>query len=200
MKQVKNSMVFAIALLTTMVIVQSTQAQGQLNVTFRPSFNFPVKDLGSTELKKGGGFEATISYRFIPRLAAYAGWGWNTFGPQQSDNSVAHFEETGYRFGLQVIQPLNTESKLNILLSAGGVGNHIETENEQGDIVNDTGHGLGWEIDAALSIPLNDRWQIIPGIRYHALSREMTNGTVKESVELNYLSVGIGVSWTLVGH
>ena len=147
-----------------------------------------------------GGFEATISYRFIPRLAAYAGWGWNTFGPQQSDNSVAHFEETGYRFGLQFIQPLNTESKLNILLSAGGVGNHIETENEQGDIVNDTGHGLGWEIDAALSIPLNDRWQIIPGIRYHALSREMTNGTVKESVELNYLSVGIGVSWTLVGH
>jgi hypothetical protein len=201
MKQVKNSMIFTIAvMMMSMVIVQLTQAQGQLNVTFRPTFSFPVKDLGATELKKGGGFEATVSYRFIPRLAAYAGWGWNTFRPEQSDNSIEHFEETGYRFGLQFIHPLNTESKLNILLSAGGVGNHIETENEQGDIIYDTGHGLGWEVDAALSIPLNDRWQIVPGIRYHALSREMTNGTAKESVDLNYISVGVGVSWTLVGH
>ena len=200
MKQVKNSMTFTIVVMLTMLIGQSTQAQHQFNVTFRPSFNFPVKDLGSTELKKGGGFEATVSYRFIPRLAAYAGWGWNTFGPKQSDNSVAHFEETGYRFGLQFIHPLTTESKLNILLSAGGVGNHIETENEQGDIIYDTGHGLGWEVDAALSIPLNDRWQIVPGIRYHALSREMMDGTVKESVDLNYVSVGVGVSWTLVDH
>ncbi len=201
MKQVKNSMTFTIiVLLMTLVMIQLTQAQGQLNLTFRPSVSFPVEDLGSTELKKGGGFEATWSYRFIPRLAAYAGWGWNTFRPEQSDNSIAHFEETGYRFGLQFIQPLNTESKLNILLSAGGVGNHIETENKQGEIINDTGHGLGWEVDAGLSIPLNDRWQIIPGIRYHALSRERTNGTAKESVDLNYISVGVGVSWTLAGY
>ena len=110
---------------------------------------------------------------------------------------MAHFEETGYRFGLQFIHPLSSESKLQILLSAGGVGNHIETENGEGDIVNDTGHGLGWEVDAALSIPLNDRWQIVPGIRYHSLSREMMIGTTDESVNLNYISVGDGVSWTL---
>ena len=200
MKQVKYSITVTIVITMTVLMVQLTQAQGQLNVTFRPSFNFPVKDLGSTELKKGGGFEATVSYRFIPRVAAYAGWGWNTFDPKQSENSVAHFEETGYRFGLQFIHPLSTESKLNILLSAGGVGNHIETENDQGDIIDDTGHGLGWEVDVALSIPLNDRWQVVPGVRYHALSRETMIGTVKESVDLNYISVGVGVSWTLAGH
>jgi hypothetical protein len=184
----------------SLLMIQFADAQGKLNATFRPSFNFPVKDLDSTTLKEGGGFEVTISYRFIPRLAAYAGWGRNTFKPGGSNNSVAHFGETGYRFGLQFIQPLSSESKLNILLSAGGVVNHIETENDAGDIIDDTGHGLGWEAEAALSVPLNKRWQIIPGIRYHALSRDKTNGAVTESVDLNYVSVGVGVSWTLVGN
>jgi hypothetical protein len=184
----------------TMLMGQFAYAQGQLNTTFRPGFHFPVKDLGSTALKRGGGFEVTISYRFIPHLAAYAGWGWDTFTPEKSDDSVAHFKETGYRFGLQFIQPLSSESKLNLLLSLGGTGNHIETESDGGDIIDDTGHGLGWETEAALSILLNKRWQIIPGIRYHALSREITKGVITESVDLYYISVGVGVSWTLVGN
>ena len=83
------------------------------------------------------------------------------------------------------------------MLSAGGINNHIETENGEGDIVNDTGHGMGWEVDAGLGIPVGKRWQLIPGIRYHSLSREMKSGTVSEPVDLNYLSVGVGVSRTL---
>jgi hypothetical protein len=138
-----------------LLMVQFAHAQGQLNATFRPGFNFPVRDFDSTTLKKGSGFEVTITYCFIPRLAAYAGWGRNAFNPEKSNNSVAHVEETGYRFGLQFIQPLSSKSILNFLLSAGGILKHIRTESDAGDRVADTGHGLGWEAGAALSIPLN---------------------------------------------
>ena len=178
-------------------IVQGVTGQGNLNVAFRPSFNFPTKDLGETELKQGGGFETTFSYRFISEFAAYAGWGWNTFNPKES-TTVAHFEETGYRFGIQHIRALSEKSKLNFAFSAGIVMNHIETENDDGDIIDDSGHGIGWEIEVGLGIPLNERWQIEPDIRYHALSRNISDGGIERSVDLNYLSVGVAVCWTLI--
>jgi hypothetical protein len=176
--------------------VYQMHAQGKFNVGFRPSFSFPTTDLGTTKLNRGGGFEATFSYRFVPSFAAYAGWGWNTFKPNESA-TVAHFEETGYRFGVQYIQPFGAESKLKVLLSTGAVVNHIETENDEGDIIDDSGHGMGWEVDAGLSIPLSDSWQIVPGIRYHALPREISYDGNVQSVDLNYVSIGVTVSWTL---
>ena len=183
---------------TVLMLVQYAQAQGKLNATFRPSANFPVNDLGTTELKNGGGFGVNFSYRFMSQFSGYAGWCWDRFSPAQSDNTVAHFEETGYRFGLQFIQPLSVESKLNLHLGAGGVGHHIEAESEDGDIIDDSGHGLGWEVEVGLSFPISKRWQIVPDIRYHSLSREMMTGTTEESVDLNYISVGVGVSWTII--
>ena len=181
-----------------MLTIPGARAQGKLNLTFRPSANFPVNDLGSTEIKSGGGFEVDFSYRFMNTLAAYAGWGWSSFSPKESENIVSHYEENGYCFGLYFIQPVSAGSKLNWHLTAGGVGHHIESENEEGDIIYDTGHGLGWEVGAAISIPVSKRWQLVPGVRYHSLSRNMMNGTVQESIDLNYVSVGVGVSWTLV--
>jgi hypothetical protein len=198
MKKVMRSTMVITVLIMTLFMARMAQAQGKLNATFRPSANFPVKDLGTTELKNGGGFEVNFSYRFLYQLSAYAGWGWSSFSPKGSENIVSHYEENGYRFGLQFIQPLSSESKLNLHLSAGGVGHHIEAENEEGDIIDDSGHGIGWEVEAGLSIPVSKRWQIVPGIRYHSLSREMMIGTTKESVDLSYVSVGVGVSWTLI--
>jgi opacity protein-like surface antigen len=197
MKKIVQS-IMVITMLITLCMAQVVHAQGKVNATFRPSVNFPVKDLGTTELKSGGGFEVNFSYRFMNKLSAYAGWGWSSFSPKQSENIVSHYEENGYRIGLQFIQPLSAESKLNLHLGAGGVGNHIEAENDEGDILDDSGHGMGWEVEAGLSIPVSKRWQIVPGIRYHSLSRDMTIDDREESVDLNYLSVGVGVSWTLV--
>ncbi len=195
----KNIMYFISGALAVVIMVSSVcrlHAQGKFNVGFRPSFSFPLKGLATTELNRGGGFEATFSYRFVPSFAAYAGWGWSTFKPKESI-SIAHFQERGYRFGLQFIQPFGAESKLKVLLSAGAIVNNIETKNDEGDIIDDSGHGMGWEVDAGLSIPLSDSWQMVPGIRYHALPREITNGGNVESVDLNYLSIGVTVSWTL---
>lgn len=189
---------YVVATLLVFLLITPAAAQGKLNVGFRPSVNFPVKELGGSELKKGSGFEATITYHPTSILGVYAGWGWNIFHPIESDGETAHFEETGYRFGLRLTQPLSRESKLTVQLSAGGVMNHIETEDKDGDIIDDTGHGLGWEAEACLAVPLNDRWHIVPGVRYHALNRELSFGTMQESVDLNYVSVGVAVTWILV--
>ena len=200
MKKVKQTIMVTTILIMVLFMAPArvAQAQGKFNITFRPSANFPVKDLGTTELKNGGGFEFNFSYRFIPSLSAYGGWSWSSFSPKESENNVSHYEENGSRFGLQFIHPISDGSKVNIHLSAGGVGHHIEAENEDGYTIDDSGHGIGWEAEAGISIPLNKRWQIVPGIRYHSLSRKMMAGTTQEAVDLNYISVGVGVSWTLI--
>ena len=184
--------------LLMVVLSVSMNAQGLFSVAFRPSSSVPLKDLGTMNLKKGGGFEATFSYQFIEGFTVYGGWGWNIFLPEEDLAPFDHFEETGYRFGIQRIQPLSKKSKLNFLLSGGAVLNHIESENEEGDIIDDSGHGIGWEADLGMSIPLNERWQIVPGVRYHSLSREIETDGVAESVDLNYIAIGVAVSWTLV--
>lgn len=185
-------------LLMVMSSSMNVQGQGLLNVAFRPSSSVPLKDFGTTNLKKGGGFEATFSYQFTQGFAIYGGWGWNIFLPEEDPAPFDHFEETGYRFGVQRIQPLSKKSKLNFLISGGAVLNHIETEDDEGEIIDDSGHGIGWEADIGISIPLNEKWQIVPGVRYHALSREIVTDGIAESVDLDYIAIGVSVSWTLV--
>lgn len=188
----------SLGLLLMVMSSMNGQGQGLLNVAFRPSSSTPLKDFGTTNLKKGGGFEANISYQFYQGFTIYGGWGWNIFLPEGDSAPFDHFEETGYRFGVQRIQPLSKESKLNFLISGGAVLNHIETEDDDGEIIDDSGHGIGWEADIGISIPLNEKWQIVPGVRYHALSREVVTDGIAESVDLDYIAIGVSVSWTLV--
>ena len=105
------------------------------------------------------------------------------------------FEETGYTLGLQFIYPFEKE-KLGYLLEFGGILNHIEVENNNGDIIADSGHGLGWQAGFGLTIPLGERFSLMPAVRYRALSRNIEIGETKTAVDLNYVSGGIGLSWT----
>ena len=102
------------------------------------------------------------------------------------------FEETGYRYGLLFTQPIGT-SKLHYSISAGGLYNHIETENTSGEIISDSGHGLGWEADGSFHIPLGDRFSLIPTVRYHSLSRAIKIGSTTTDVDLSYFSIGAGL-------
>ncbi|HKR06658.1 MAG TPA: outer membrane beta-barrel protein [Bacteroidia bacterium] len=202
MKQIKNQFNFIrmASVIVFLFAFSIAQAQNNLNITFRPGANFPTKDLGETKLSNGGGFEGTVSYRFMPHLGAYAGWGWNAFSETKSiADSKNEFEETGYTFGLQFIHPFSPESKLDFMIGGGGIYNHIETENKEGDIIHDTGHGLGWQAEAGLSIPVghHNRWHLIPAVRYRALSRDIAIEGINTTVDLNYFSAGMGVSWTV---
>lgn len=174
----------------------SLEAQDRWNIEVRGGAAFPTQDLAvGTELDAGFGFEGTVAYRVMPHLAAYAGWGWNQFAADQSfAGADVDFEETGYTVGLQFVHPLGT-LPVNYLLRAGGLYNHIEAENTDGDIIGDSDHEFGWQVEAGLAIPLGNRWQVTPGVRYRSLSNDVDVDGTTTAVDLTDVSVGAGISW-----
>ena len=175
----------------------SADAQSKWSIDLRPGVNFATKKLGNTDLNTGVGIEGTVAYRFMPHLGAYAGWSWNRFGTSEtSEANDMDIEETGYSFGLQFIHPISAQSRINYIIKGGGTYNHIETENSQGNIVNDTGHGLGWQLGVGAAIPVGKRVSLIPEVRYRSLSRDIKIGNTSTAVDLNYVSAGVGVSFS----
>jgi len=170
------------------------EAQKKWSLEFRPGIDFATKKLGDADLKTGFGFEGTLNYNFLPHLGAYAGWSWNKFASGNSFmGSNLDFEETGYCLGLQYSHPIE-ETRINYVFRGGAVYNHIETEDSDGKIINDTGHGWGWQVGGGIAIPFGGRWTFTPEIRYRSLSRDITVGFIKTPVDLNYISVGAGLS------
>lgn len=155
--------------------------------------SFATQKLGGAELNPSIGFEGILHYRFLLHTGMYGGWGWNRFG---SDNSFAGrdvcFEETGYVFGLQYKHPFG-ESNTSYYLRAGGLYNHIEIENADGDITHDSGHGLGWQLAGGFDINLGKNWSLTPGVRFNSLSRDVANEGVNVPMNLNYLQVRVGI-------
>lgn len=184
--------VFSVALL--LMLSQTAGAQKKWSFEIKPGVNFATKKLGDAELKTGLGFEGAFAYKFIPHLAAYAGWSWNRFTSAQTfAGNNLDFEETGYSFGLQFTHPIE-KSTMSYLVKAGAIYNHIETENTDGKIINDTGHGLGWQLSAGTIIPLGKNFNLVPELRYRSLSREIKIGGVSTPVDLNYITAGVGFS------
>ena len=158
--------------------------------------SYATTEIGDANLKAGPAIEGTFYYRFLEHTSVYLGWGWKKFN---SDHSFAgnnmDFEETGYTYGLQFKHPL-MGTRLNYLVRAGGIYNHVEIENNAGDIVSDTGHGLGWQAAAGFEVTLGRSWTLIPTLKYSSLSRDFESGEDTFNSNLNYLSTQIGFSKT----
>jgi len=148
---------------------------------------------GNTTLNPGFGFEGIFHYRFMPHTGVYGGWGWNRLG---ADNSFAGtdvcFEETGYVFGIQFKHPFG-ENKLSYYLRAGGLYNHIEIENTDGDITHDSGHGLGWQLAGGIDLDLGKNWSLTPGVKFNSLNRDVENEGVNVPLDLKYLQLRVGI-------
>ena len=184
-------------LLTLLFMSTSLFAQSQniWSLDLRSGASYATQDLGDADLGIGLGYELTIAYKFMPHLAAYGGWGWHQFSADQSfAGSDLDFEETGYTFGLQFIHPIE-DSRLNYLVRAGGIYNHIEIENNEGDIIIDSGHGLGWQVEAGLEFKISQQLRLLPSFRYRSLTRDIETSNGNMSVDLNYLSAGLGLNW-----
>jgi opacity protein-like surface antigen len=182
---------FVIFVFTTSL---SLKGQDSWNLEFRGGADYATQDLGDADLDFGIGFEGTMAYSFMPHTAGYIGWSWNHFNTGQSfAGADVDFEETGYTFGLQFVHPLG-DTQLSYLVRAGGLFNHIEAENQDGDIIGDSEHGLGWQVGAGLMIPLGSNWSLTPSVRYRSLPSDIEIGATTTAVDLNYISIGIGMT------
>ena len=187
-----STIIAAIALLST---GQAALAQARWSAELSGDAALPTQTLDGAELKTGGGFGLNVRYRFQPHLAAYAGWEWHL---QQSEQLVAgetlDLNDTGYAFGLRFEHPML--ARTSYWVRAGGLFNHIEVENASGDLIDDTGHELGWEVGGGLTLPIGSRFALTPGIRYRTFSGDVNvDGTSKPST-LSYVTMGLGVAFT----
>lgn len=148
---------------------------------------------GDAGLNTGVGIEGIFHYRFMPYTGLYAGWGWNRFSSENSFAGMnADFEETGYVFGLQFKHPIGS-LPLSYYVRAAGLYNHIEIENEAGDITYDSGHGMGWQLAGGLDVNLGKNWSLTPGIKFNSLSRDIDFEGADEQMDFNYLSFRVGI-------
>jgi hypothetical protein len=186
-----------IILIAWMLICFSTRplwSQDRFAVELRVGASFPTQELGDASLSTGFGFEGILSYRFLQHLGAYGGWGWNHFAADESfAGTDMDFEETGYLLGLVFNHPIG-EKNLGFFIHAGGIYNHIEVENDSGDIIADSGHGMGWQAGCGLDISLGSNWQLRPGVKFQALSRELQIGELTTPVNLTYFFAGVGIA------
>ena len=188
-------LITTVVFIFTMSLSQIVSAQHRLSLEFRPAVDFATKKLGDATLKTGVGAEGLLAYYFNPAIAVYGGWSWNKFGSNQRINGTnLDFDETGYSYGLQFLLPLG-QSKIQFLARGGGLYNHIEVE-KGNDIINDSGHGFGWQVEGGVAIPLGSSLKLLPSLRYRSLSRNITIQSAEKSVDLDYLSVGLGIQVT----
>lgn len=184
--------------LTLAVLVQASAANAQerWGVELRTNFAIATQDEARDTSEKGVGFEGSVQYRFLPHLAAYAGWDWNYF-PALEDIAGPDMEiiETGYVAGLRFEHPFSEGSGTAGWVRVGATVKHLELENEEGDLVDDSGHGLGWEAGAGVAMPLGERWMLTPGIRYSSLSRDLEIESVTKPVSLQSLAFELGVGF-----
>jgi hypothetical protein len=184
--------------LALIALPTTTQAQNRWRLETRGGAAFTTQDLADASLDPGFGFEATIAYSFMPQISAYAGWDWYHFSTDEASFAGAgsDVEETGYAFGLRFEQPFGEAARVALRLRGGGTYNHVETENEAGEVIGDSGHGFGWEAGAALGIVVGESWELSPGVRYRSLTPDLDFAGPATSGALEYVAVEIGVSRT----
>lgn len=185
----KKRILFATFLL---LISLHVRAQEKWAVEFRPQVNFPTQQPDLFDFQTGYGFEAILSYNFMPQLGAYAGWGWNNFGIEELEEGDFEVDETGYSFGLRFVRPIN--ASLSYLVGAGGIYKHLEAEDSSGDISGDSGHELGWELQGGLIVDLGGGFDLRPQVIYRSLTVTADFGALETDLDLQYLSFGLAIA------
>ena len=193
-----NTFAIAVAITSVFVAASPVLAQQPWAVEVRGGVAFPTADLGEDELDTGLGFEGTIRYDFMPHLAAYAGWDWMHFGADDAGGVTdVDVESTGYALGLRFEHPFSGETGYGLAYwaRAGVLIDHIEIEDQDGNLIADTGHGLGWEVGAGVAIGVGDRGSFTPGVRFRSLSRDLEFDGGEVPVDLRYMTAELGFAW-----
>ena len=129
----------------------------------------------------------------MPFTSVYGGWGYDNFNADESfAGPDVDFEQTGYILGLQFKHPAGN-GPVSCFVRAGLLYSHIETENQNGDILSDTGHGVGFQAAAGIEVAMGKNWSLAPGLKYNWLSGETALENVNYQLDHRYVSARIGI-------
>ena len=176
------------------LIGQVDRAPPRWSFELQPGIAIPVSEIEEDQLGVGFGFGGNFAFRFVDHLSLYAGWEWHRFSPDEFlGGADLDVEETGYVFGLRFDHPFRGEggNGPSYRVRAGVALSHIEVEDADGVILDDSGHGAGFEIGAGAMFPLGGRWRFGPEVRYRSLGRELDIGEGPVDVDLNYFALGV---------
>lgn len=190
----KTKLFIGLALFTLLSLNGTTQAQERrfgLEISGGPSYATSEFAEG---LRMGFGFDGTIHFRFMNHTGVYAGWGENWFTTETSSSvNNRDYEETGYVLGLQFKHPLK-DNRSSWFLRAGVLYNHIEVENDNGDILEDTGHGPGFQLAAGVDFDLGSSWSLTPVIKFNYLTRPLDSEESSQvDTNFNYITLRVGI-------
>jgi hypothetical protein len=184
------SIAFVILFFTTSLAQEN---EPRFGAELNGDVSFVSSDLAGASLNTGLGFEAILQYRFMPFTSVYGGWGYNHFNANESfAGSDVDFEQTGYILGLQFKHPVGN-SPVSYFVRAGALYCHIETENNSGDIISDTGHGIGWQGAAGIEVSMGRNWSLAPGLKYNWLSGETGFEGTNFQLDHRTVSARIGI-------
>lgn len=170
--------------------IHAQDSRSRFGFEFNGGWSLPVRKIENYSMKPGFGFEGLLHYSFIPALGVYGGWGWNRLAPYSATDHC--YEETGYVLGLNFRFAAVNEPTIAGYLRAGVIFDHVETEDSDGRIINDTGHGPGFQVAGGVEMSLGKNWSFTPGIRFNSLAGEETvEGETKQRI-YQYLSARIG--------
>lgn len=188
-----------LGILTILLLAaQPAAAQAPLALDIRGGAAFPLEELEDVELDTGGGLGATLAWQLQPGFSLYGGWDWTRFTTGEPLGGIdLDVEMTGYNFGVRFERPAHPAlGNLRYRVGAGGLVSHIEVEDGDGALVEDSEHGLGFEVEAGLLIPLGMQWSLVPGARFRSLSRDLELVEVEIPVDLRYLQAEVGLQFT----
>lgn len=173
--------------------INAQESENSFGFELNTGSSFATNETINSDFNTGFGFEGILHYNFMPHMGVYGGWGWNRFS---SGNSFvgkdACFEETGYVLGLQFKHPIEGTS-ISYYLRVGGMYKHIEIENEDGKIIEDSGHGLGFQLVGGIDLPIGSNWSITPNLKFNSLSREINFGELTKQLNYKFIAVSVGI-------
>ncbi len=192
----KKRLVVTLALLLvgSPMAAQTGEGDSRWSFDLQAGAAVPTAEIEGEGLGAGLGFAGNFAYRFAPHVSLYAGWDWHWFTPDEVLGVPdLDLEETGYVFGLRFEHPFGGEDDdgPSYRIRAGMTVNHIEIEDSDNEIVDDSDHGIGFEVGAGVLFPLAGQWRFGPEARFRSLSRELDVGGGPVDVDLRYFVFGV---------
>lgn len=176
------------------LVWNTSNAQDRFSAEFRPGLNFPLDKIAGSKVNTGYGFELTIAYEVMYEVGFYAGWGWNKFS---ADNAfITHridIEESGYTAGVRFKHRIKNSS-FSYLIKGGAVYNHIELEDNNSELIAESRRGIGWQAEGGITFEIGNNWDLRPTLRYRSLPGEIDVYNGQMSVDLKYISLGVGLA------